>query len=57
MSLFPASLKRAEITPIHKKNDAMLKENYRAVSVLPALSKVLEDVFVNRLSEHFQQHL
>ncbi len=34
MSLFPASLKRAEITPIHKKNDTMLKENYRPVSDL-----------------------
>ncbi len=55
MSLFPASLKRAEITAIHKKNDTMLKENYRPVSVLPALSKVVEGVFVDQLSEHFQQ--
>ncbi len=41
LCLFPASLKRAEVTPIHKKN-VMLKENYRPVSVLPALSKIFE---------------
>ena len=35
----------------------LLKENYRPVSVLPALSKVLEGVFVDQLSEYFQQHL
>ncbi len=52
--LFPASLQRAEITPVHKKKDIMLKENYRPVSVLPAMSKVLEGVLV---LEYFEQYL
>ncbi len=35
----------------------MLKENYRPVSVLPALSKIFEGVLVDQLSEYFKQHL
>ncbi len=42
---------------MHKKKDIMLKENYRPVSVLPALSKVLECVLVDQLSEYLEQHL
>ena len=33
------SLKHADITPIHKKNDTNDKNNYRPVSILPFLSK------------------
>ena len=32
--LFPDSLKRANITPVYKKNDPLNKENYRPVSIL-----------------------
>ena len=38
--VFPDSLKVAEVTPIHKKNDPLNKSNYRPVSVLPIFSKV-----------------
>jgi hypothetical protein len=31
--VFPASLKVAQVTPIHKKNDPLNKSNYRPVSV------------------------
>ncbi len=57
IDLFPAPLKRAEVTPIHKKYDVMLKENYRPVSVLPALSKIFEGVLVDQLTGYFKQHL
>ena len=53
LCLIPA-FKRAEITPVHKKKDIMLKENYRPVSVLQALSKVLERVLVDQLSGDFR---
>ena len=39
---FPDELKLADITPIFKKEDATLEKNYRPVSVLPVVSKILE---------------
>ena len=54
--LFPDFLKRANITPVHKKNDPLDKENYRPVSILPLLSKVYETaILINCLStcKHF----
>ena len=50
---FPASLKGAQVVPIHKKNDPLDKENYRPVSVLPTFSKANERVMNNQLSDYF----
>ena len=36
---FPASLKGAQVVPLHKKNDPLDKENYRPVSILPIYRK------------------
>ena len=36
---FPAKLKLADITPIFKKLENVLVENYRPVSILPVVSK------------------
>ena len=36
---FPNSLRLADITPVHKKDDTNDKSNYRPVSILPFLSK------------------
>ena len=36
---FPNSLKQADITPVHKKDDTNDKNNYRPVNILPSLSK------------------
>ena len=41
-AFYPDGLKIANITPAHKKDQPTNKENYRAVSVLPLLSKVFE---------------
>ena len=38
---FPEELKLAEVSPIFKRKDDFDKENYRPVSVLPHVSKVL----------------
>ena len=37
-------LKLADITPLHKKGRKDNKENYRPVSILPALSKIFERI-------------
>ena len=41
---FPSNLKNADVTPLYKKTDRLLKVNYRPVSILPTLSKVYENV-------------
>ena len=52
-SSFPDLLKRAEVTPIYKKDDMLLKTNYRPVSILPCLSKIFEGLFLKQLTEYF----
>ena len=41
---FSDELKLAEVSPIFKKNGDLDKENYRPVSILPHVSKVLERI-------------
>ena len=40
--IFPSTLKVAMITPIFKKGDPHLTDNYRPISLLPVISKVFE---------------
>ena len=46
---FPASLKLGKITPIYKKGNEELLENYRPVSTLPIFGKIFEKVLYSRL--------
>ena len=48
---FPITLKNANVTPVHKKDDPTDKKNIRPVSVLPLLSKVFERVIYNQLGK------
>ena len=50
---FPSKLKQAQVTPLHKKNDPMLKSNYRPVSILPIPSKIYEKVLSEQLTSYF----
>ncbi|XP_062612802.1 uncharacterized protein LOC134274545, partial [Saccostrea cucullata] len=54
-SVFPDSLKIAQVVPIHKKNSVLDKGNYRPVSVLPALSKVFENAINTQISNYFEK--
>ena len=47
--IFPDSLKFANITSAHKKDEATDKQNYRPVSVLPLFSKIFEKVIYDQL--------
>ena len=49
--IFPDSLKVARVTPIFKSGDKLSVNNYRPVSVLPVISKILERIIYNRLFE------
>ena len=44
--LFPDFLKRANITPVRKKNDPLDKENYIPVSTLPLPSKATKGQYL-----------
>ena len=41
---FPSSWKRANVTPLHKKNDRANMSNYRPISLLSTLGKVMEKI-------------
>lgn len=47
--IFPARLKKADIKPIHKKDDKLNVNNYRPVSLLITLSKIFEGIMASRL--------
>ena len=46
---FPEAFKIAKVVPIYKKDDSFQVSNYRPVSILSSLSKVLERLVYNRL--------
>jgi hypothetical protein len=50
-SVFPDKLKKAQVTPLYKKNDPLLKTNYRPVSVLCICSKIFEKILEQQLSK------
>ena len=54
---FPDELKLAEVIPIHKRDSTLDKENYRPISLLPVLSKVVEKVMAEKISNFFQNKL
>ena len=50
---FPIEWKRAKVIPLHKKEDVLEPKNYRPVSILSPLSKVLERVVHDQLYQYF----
>jgi hypothetical protein len=51
----PSEWKSANVTPIHKKDLRELAENYRPISLLPILGKVMERCICNKFYGHFKQ--
>ena len=51
---FPTVWKRANVSPIHKKSDRQTKENYRPISLLSCVGKVMERIIFNELYEYCQ---
>ena len=56
MKIFPESMKKATITALHKKKDVNIISNYRPISILPALSKVMEKSATVQLVEYLEQN-
>jgi hypothetical protein len=53
---FPECWKEALITPVLKKGDPQIKENYRPVSCLPAASKLLEKVICEQATDYLEKN-
>ena len=47
--VFPGSLKTAQVTPVHKKEDTLTITNYHPISLLSVFSKILEKSMYNRI--------
>jgi hypothetical protein len=47
-------MKKAEISPIFKKKDDMLKDNYRPISILSVFSKVFETIVADQLMAYYR---
>ena len=50
---YPTVLKNAKVTPVYKSGEKFLPTNYRPISVLPVLSKLLE----KHISKHLYHYL
>jgi hypothetical protein len=58
LSIFPSALKDAKVMPLLKKPslDRNVLKNYRPVSNLPFLSKILEKAVLSQLTEHMETY-
>ena len=56
-SVFPPSMKLANVTPVHKKGNRSEKDNYLVVSILPNLSKVFERRIYSQIAQFFDKIL
>ena len=55
-SIFPSLWKLSIISPVYKKALRHLKENYRPVSLLSCMSKIMERIVYNALYNFFKMH-
>ena len=53
---FPNPLKEAIVTPVHKKGERSLQNNYRPVSILPTISKIFEKDMYEQIYSYFQKY-
>ena len=54
--LFPSEWKSAKITPIHKSGSRSNFDNYRPISVLPAISKVMETIVHHQVMDFLNEN-
>ena len=55
--LFPSNLQYADVTPVYKKGERADKNNYRPISLLPALSKIFEKLLYYQLHNYIESKL
>lgn len=53
---FPQELKQSRIIPIFKDGDPLQATNYRPISILPSISKILESILYDRMIEFLNKN-
>ena len=56
-NIFPDGAKPADVVPLFKKGDNLTIKNYRPVSILPSMSKILERIIHEQLKTFLQEVL
>lgn len=54
--VFPDALKKSVTVPIYKAGDKTVVSNYRPISLLPSISKILEKLINKRLKHYLETH-
>ena len=54
--VFPKTFKKAIVLPLHKKDSPDIMTNYRPISILPKLSKIIEKCLKSRLLHYFTRN-
>ena len=50
---FPSDWKAARVTPLFKKGQRSVLDNYRPISILPVVSKIMERLLYNQIYDYF----
>ena len=53
---FPKCSKKAEVIPIHKCGNAYEAQNYRPISLLPTIGKILEKILCDRMTRFLEKY-
>ena len=56
MGIVPRKLKIAKVIPLYKSEKPELFTNYRPISILPCLSKILERIMYNRINNFLAEY-
>ena len=54
--VFPSALKLAKVIPVHKKDSKLDFSNYRPISLLSNLDKLLEKLMCTRIVKFFNNN-
>ena len=54
--VFPEKFKNSKVIPLHKKEDLLNPKNYRPVSILPIMSKILERVIYIQIIRYLEEN-
>ena len=54
--IYPSSLKKARVVPLHKKDSKLQVNNYRPISVLSNINKMLETIVQQRMNSFIHRH-
>ena len=56
-TIWPDALKTAEVIPIHKSKEKHIATNYRPISLISNLAKILEKIIYNRITNFINKYL